>query len=277
MSNLRIIHKNLFDTKTSASLVAGASASGFPLTNLESDIKTDSWRSTNLSTPEIQTTWNTAVSISGFALAFTNLIAGSTARLRLYDATSGGTLLLDSTINLVDSIDPPAGFSTLNSACFNFGGGVHLSAFFDTVTGVKRAQIALTSASNPDGFIEIGRMIIGDSFEPEDNAEYGARTGFEDNTRKARTSSGNLTTNRGTVSRFLEFSMGDMSENDNFSLLRIFRRVAMSQPIFLSLIPDSQIDKFNLDLQIYGLIDDSYSHILEAYNLYSARIKLMEV
>lgn len=258
-------------------MVVGASESLFPLTNLRTDTKTDTWRSTDLASPEIEFTWATGQTISGLALAFTNLIAGSTMRLRLYDAESGGTLLYDNITTLVDSIDAPVGFTSINSLTFNYGGGVHLSTFFDAVPSVRRASITLTSASNPDGFIEIGRIVIGDAFEPDDNANYGAKTSFEDTTKKIRKSSGNLSVNRGTVSRAIEFDMGDMSENDNFALLKIFRRVATSQPVFLSLIPKADIDKSNLDLQIYGLVDEAFEHILEAYNIYSSRIRLVEI
>lgn len=276
--NLRIIHKNLFNSYATLAMTVGASNSSFPLTNLKDDVKTNTWRSTNLSNPEIEITWSTGQTISGLALAFTNLIKNSTFRLRLYEDTAGTILAHDSgTITISESIDPPSGFTTINSSSFNFGGGIHASAFFNPKLNIRRALITLTSAGNPDGFIEIGRIIIGDSFEPEDNADYGERFGFEDTTERVRTSAGNLISDRGTISRFLEFSMGSMSENDNFALMNIFRRVGFSQPIFVNIIPQTVINKTNLNQQVYGVIDDSYSHILEAYNLYSSRIKIIEI
>ncbi|MBA3756295.1 MAG: hypothetical protein H0X02_08760, partial [Nitrosomonas sp.] len=215
MSNLRIIHKNLFDDYGALTLAVGTTASGFPLTNLVDDAKAKTWRSTNLSSPKIKVTWPTAQVISGVALAFTNLIAGSTFKITLYDDPTAGTLLHDTSAIDVDySYDAPVGFGSIGSSSFAYGGGAHVSAFFESVSGVRRMEIEFTSSGNPDTYIEVSRIIAGLAWEPNDNADYGASVGFADNTSGVRTSSGNLITDRGTITRSMDFSMNAMDSQD---------------------------------------------------------------
>lgn len=278
MSNLRILSKNIFDAYDTISMVVGSAASGFPLTNLKIDAKSKTWRSTNLLSPKIKVTWAAARSISGVALAFTNLIAGSTFRITLYNDPTAGTLLYDSgAISVNFNYDNPVGFSTIGSSAFAYGGGSHVSAFFDIVANVKRMEIELTSASNPDGFIEISRIIAGASWEPQDNADYGAATGFMDSTTGIRTSAGDLKTNRGTISRFMEFQMNAMSPADKSALNNLFRSIGKSQPLFISLIPKTPIAEEQISQQVYGKLDNDISISFPFFNLYSSSIRIVEV
>lgn len=256
----------------------GAAAGGFPLTNLKLDSKQKTFRSTNLSSPKIKTTWAEGQTISGVALAFTNLIAGSTFRTTLYDDPTAGTLLYDSTaITISEGYDAPAGFSTIGSAAFAYGGGAHASIFFGAVSGVKRMEIELTSAGNADGYVEIGRIIAGQAWQPEKSAEYGAQIGFADTTTGLRTSSGNLTTDRGTISRTMEFDMQYMSQADKAALNNIFRFSGKSQPVFINLIPSAPLTEADLSQQIYGKIDTDLTVTLPFYGVYNSKIKIIEI
>lgn len=279
MSNLRIIYRNLFDGYDTLSMAVGVSASGFALTNLVDDKKSKTWRSTNLTSPKIRVTWATAKSISGVALAFTNLISGSTFRIVLFDDPAAGSQLYDSgAIAINYSYDAPVGFGSIGSASFAYGGGAHVSAFFDAVPGVKRMEIELTSAGNPDGYIEISRIIAGSAWQPNDNADYGAKVDFIDATTGIRTSSGNLVTDRGTITRAMEFSMQAMDSVDKAALNNLFRSIGRSQPLFISLIPGSgAIAEEQLSQQIYGKLEQDLSVSLPFFQRYSSSIRIVEV
>lgn len=279
MSNLRIIHKNLFDAYGALTMAVGASAIGFPLTNLVDDAKAKTWRSTNLSSPKIKITWPTAQVMSGVALAFTNLITGSTFQIKLYDDPAAGSLLHDTGAIDVDyNYDAPVGFDSIGSNSFAYGGGAHVSAFFESVSGVRRMEIEFTSAGNPDGFIEVSRIIAGLAWEPNDNADYGASTGFIDNTSGVRTSSGNLVTDRGTITRAMDFSMNAMDADDKAALNNLFRSIGKSQPLFISLIPGAgNITEEQLSQQIYGKLDNDITLTLPFFQRYSASIRIVEL
>ena len=129
MANLRIIKNNITDTAT---IAATSTASGFSVDNLKSDAKTSVWRSTDLAVQTLTLIWATAQVIDSVAMAFTNLISGSTVRIKLFAETGDAVPLLDTGELLVEySYPPPAGFSTVGLASFPYGGGVYFSGFFD--------------------------------------------------------------------------------------------------------------------------------------------------
>lgn len=276
--NLRALYRNLLSLADSITQIVGTTDPDFPLTNIENSLKTSTWRTADPSSNSVKVVWLTGQTISGVALAFTNLILNSTLRIKLYDAEVSGALLYDSdNVVISGEIEIPIGFVTSNSLTYSFGGGVHAGIFFDKIVGVKMMELSIASADNPDGFIEVGTLLVGDTFEPDDNAEYGARIDFEDTTTSLRSAAGNLHISRGTITRSLDFSMGDMSPDDSFNLTRILRAIGKSQPIFLSLIPRTPIDQECLNHQVYGVLDGDTNMVLEAYNIYSSRIRIIEL
>ncbi|MBY0473722.1 MAG: hypothetical protein K2Q13_01525 [Nitrosomonas sp.] len=279
MSNLRILYKNIFDSYSGISMASGSQAIGFGLANMKDDTKSKTFRSTNLTNPKIRATWASAQEISGVALAFTNLIAGSTFQITLYDDPAAGTLLHDTgAIPVTYNYDPPVGFDSIGSASFAYGGGAHVSAFFNSVSGVERMEIELTSAGNPDGYIEISRIIAGKFWEPNDNADYGAKTDFIDTTTGVRTSAGDLVTDRGTITRVMEFSTQAMDSQDKAALNNLFRSIGKSQPLFISLVPgNGPITEEQLSQQIYGKFDMDLSVSLPFFQRYSSSIRIIEL
>jgi hypothetical protein len=278
MSNLRIIYKNLFDDYDTITQLVGSTAAGFPLTNLADDTKSKTWRSTNLSSPKIKATWATSQTLSGVALAFCNLIAGSTFQITLYDAASGGTLLLDTGAVDVDySYDAPIGFSSIGSASYAYGGGANVCAFFAEIAGVRRMEIEFTSAGNTDGYIEISRIIAGSYWEPLKGAAYGASVSFVDSTVGIRTSAGGLITDRGTIHREMDFSLAAMNTTDRKNLNNLFRSTGKSQPIFISLTPGDSNDEGELFGNIYGKLSDGMSSQFSFYRYFSSQIKIVEI
>lgn len=278
MANLRIIYKNLFDDYDTLTQLVGSTAGGFPLTNLIDDTKSKTWRSTDLLSPKIKVTWASAQTLSAVAMAFTNLIAGSTFQITLYDATTGGTLLLDTGAVDVDySYDAPIGFGSIGSASFAYGGGANVAAFFASTTGVRRMEIEFNSAGNPDGYIELSRIIAGAYWEPEDNASYGAKIDFVDSTIGQRTSAGGLITDRGTIHRELSFSLDAMSSTDKASLNNIFRSIGKSQPLFISLTPGTSNTEDELFCQLYGKFDDGITTEFAFYSHYASQLKIVEI
>ncbi|NBQ68748.1 MAG: hypothetical protein EBU46_07920 [Nitrosomonadaceae bacterium] len=278
MSSLRIIYKNLFDDYDTLTQLVGSTASGFPLTNLIDDTKSKTWRSTDLLSPKIKVTWASAQTLSGVALAFTNLIAGSTFQITLYDAASGGTLLLDTGAVGVDySYNAPVGFSSTGSASFAYGGGANVAAFFASTSGVRRMEIEFTSTGNTDGYIELSRIIAGSYWEPQKGASYGASVAFVDSTTGQRTSAGGLITDRGTIHREMSFSLDAMSSTDKASLNNIFRSIGKSQPLFISLTPGTSNTEDELFCQLYGKFDDGITTEFAFYSHYASQLKIVEI
>lgn len=277
MSVLRIIYKNMFDDYDTLTQLVGSTAGGFALTNLLDYTKSKTWRSTDLLSPKLEVTWATGQILSAVALPFCNLIAGSTFKITLYDAASGGTLLLDTgAVNVDYAYDAPIGFASIGSASFAYGGGANVATFFAPTLGVRRMEIEFTSAGNPDGYIELSRIITGVYWEPERSASYGASVAFVDSTAGQRTSAGELVTDRGTIHREMSFSLSAMSATDRTNLNNLFRSVGKSQPLFISLTPGESNTEGELFGQIYGKLEDGISTEFAFYRHYGSQLKILE-
>lgn len=278
MSNLRIIYNNLADNYSALTVVTGATASGFPLTNLTDDAKSKTWRSTNLTSPKIRYTWASGQTISCVALAFTNLIQGSTFAITLYNAASGGTLLYNSgAISVGAGYSAPLGFLSINSSSFAYGGGANVSAFFGAISGVMRMEIEFTSAGNPDNYIEVSRVIAGQYVTTERDVGEGASVGFVDNTVGKRTSSGNYITDRGTISRVVDLQLNYFNAADKAILNNLFRSVGKSQPIYISLVPTGTINEDQLATQMYGKFDQDLVINYPFYQRYNTSLRIIEL
>lgn len=278
MSALRIISRNLFDDYDTLTMSSGSAAGSNPLTNLTDDTKIKTWRSTDLTNPAIKVTWAAAQTLSVVALAFCNLIAGSTVQITLYDDPAAGALLLDTgAIDIDYSYDAPIGFASIGSASFAYGGGSTPCVFFAETSGVKRMEITFTSAGNPDGYIEVSRIISGVYWEPSKGASYGAAVRFVDSTQSQRTSAGGLVTDRGTMHREMSFELGAMSATDRQNLNLLFRSVGQSQPIFVSLTPGDSNTEGELFGQIYGKLDQGIETQFAFYRYFSSQLRIIEI
>ena len=260
--NLQLLYKNDFDDATAA---ATSSASGFPLTNAGANSKASVWRSTSLSSQTISGNWaGTAKTINCVALAFTNLIEGSTVQVKLYQEIADVSPYYDSGVRTVwFSYDPPEGFTTIGLIAFPFGGGVHFPVFFNAAT-VKKFEIIVTSSGNPDGYIEVGRVLIGNAWSPEHNAEYGATIGHVDDSEINRTAGGQYVDRRG-MHKTISFDLRYLSDSDRSELSSIVRRNGKRSPVFLSMYPD-ETDEIFQNGNLFGYFRDpaQFEHVMHS-------------
>lgn len=290
-ANLRIIKNNAAD---SATISATSTASGFSVNNLKSDTKSLVWRSVDLTTQTLTLTWSAAQLIDSVAMAFTNLISGSTIRIKLFSETSDSVPILDTgEIANEYTYPPPAGFSSIGLISFAYGGGAYMSAFFSEKV-CKKVTIEINSDdlrgwitsfydwyfsspidANPDGYIEISRLIVGKSWQPERNTAYGLVIGSTDASEMLRTDAGNLVIDRRTAHKTVSLNMNFMTENDKRNLNNLIRLVGKNKPVFLSIFPSDGGER-NQSGQIYGILDDAPIDLWN-YRLYSTKLNFTEV
>lgn len=272
--NLQMLYKNDFD---SASVAATSSASGYALSNTTINNKSSVWRSTSLSEQTISGDWGgTAKDISGLALAFSNLIEGSTVRLKLYQEVADTLPSYDSGVRTVwFAYDPPDGFETIGLISFAFGGGTNFSMFFNEVA-VKRFEIIVTSSGNADGYIEIGRVILGKAWSPTYNAEYGAQITPIDLSQISRTVGGDQKVDVRTMHKKMDFNLRYMPQTDKAALSAIVRKIGMRQPVFVSMYPNETDEVFQAG-NIFGRFESlsPFEHSLT--NVYDTSITIEEI
>jgi len=272
--NLMVLYKNDFD---SASATATSSASGFSLADTKINNKSSVWRSTSLSSQTISGDWSGAAkTINGLALAFSNLIEGSTVRLKLYQEVADTSPSYDSGIRTVwFAYDPPNGFETIGLISFAFGGGTNFSMFFNEVA-IKRFEIIITSPGNPDGYIEVGRVILGKAWSPTYNAEYGAQITPIDLSEVGRTIGGDQKVDVRTMHKKMNFNLRYMPQTDKAALSTIVRKIGMRQPVFVSMYPNETDEVFQAG-NIFGRFESlsPFEHSLT--NVYDTSITIEEI
>lgn len=275
MANLKIIKRNVTDS--AVSMVATSEATGHLVTSVKNNVKTNTWRSTSLATQTITLTWSSAVPVGGLALPFNNLIQGSTVRVKLYTLSTDSIPVYDSTALNVDfAYDPPSGFTSIGSDSFAYGGGNYFSTFFSEES-VEKVDIILTSASNPDNYMELGRVVLGPVFSPSANADYGASTDFTDTTMQDRTDAGVSLADRGIIYRSMSLRFSFLSQSDKAELNRLARSNGKSTPIFVSLLPDSASAEDVVANQIFGRIANDLGVSIESFSLYAASLDIQEI
>lgn len=251
-SNLYIIGTNLFDNAT---LVATSEATGYDKENMQLDTKSSVWRSTNLSEQTITATWGTTQTLSAIAFAFSNLHTDSTVQLKLYTNSGDPSPVLDTGVLTVDySYSAPYGLNTIGLDSFAYGGGTYFSSLF-AETDCKEIKVIINSGGNPDGYMEISRIIAGLAYTPEYGASYGIEEKTNDSAIHIRPDSGNLASKNGVISKGFNLTLGALNQVDRHGLTAIARGRGLSVPVFASLYENSENRQERQAHMIYGVFN----------------------
>ena len=273
-SNLYIIGNNLFDNAT---LTATSTASGFDKDNMKLDRKSSVWRSTDLSEQTITATWASGQTISAVAFAFSNLHIDSTVQIKLYTNSGDASAVYDSgELNIDYAYDAPVGFSTIGLNAFAFGGGTYFSHLFNEVE-CEKMELIVNSSGNPDDYIEISRIIAGFAFTPEYGARYGAEINHDDSTSILRTDAGDLVSNRGTLSKRINLTLGVLNAVDKQAMSTITRGRGAGKPVFASVYENSQNREERQAFMIYGVFNQLPGLNIFQKNRYSSTFSISEI
>lgn len=267
-NNLRIIYKNLVDTATvTASTTAGVTNAA----NLKLDSKSLVWRSTG-STATLTVVLSTASAIAAVILPFTNLSAAATITVALSNGYTTGAVVC-APYNGTELWNPdsiPSGTST-----YSYGGGTYARVWFPRQTSITTVTITINSNA---GFIEASRLVIGDYWSPTYNTSYGLSTQLQDLSSHARSESGDLITNRGTLHNTLSFTFDYLDPEDRVQLISLLKNNGMYRPIFISLFPDNSSDWTKEQAhQIYGKLSQLSAIAHPVLSFYSSSIDIEEV
>lgn len=259
MANLRLIADNAADRATLAtSTAAGDLAAG----NLQSDIKTDIYRSTGTRATFVLS-WPVAERIGCVAFPFTNLTSGGAMRVRLYALPGDGAPVLDT--GWVRACAPapfaPRDFGILPLAfnayrwggvgTWGSGGGAAAVAWLDPTRG-RHMVIDLDDAQNPQGYLEAGRLVAGDYWSPQCNADYGAGLQNLDSSAHFRNEAGDLLTQKGNTGNKLTLQLSHLRADDRVRLARILRDNGKHTPMLVSLFPENPDPVLEQEYTLYG-------------------------
>lgn len=238
--SLRIVTPKISDaaTLTSSDFVAT-----LPVTNLQLEGRGRTARTTN-ATGNKTILGNLAgiAILSAMVLYNHNLTSQATWRLELYDgANQTGTKVYDSgTLNAL----PAVGWGEFQWGLLPWGGSVFTgwgSAFsvlwFDPV-GALSFRLTIADAANPDGYLDMKRLLMGNYFEPLVNVEYGLNVFWQDNSEQMRTQGGSLRTDNRVQFRVARGTLPALTQGERATFVEMTRQVGLRVEVFMSIFPE---------------------------------------
>lgn len=211
----------------SSTLSGGSWSSDLPLERLKSGVFAEVATTNNTSTSSsvIDVELPSIKPVGSVALANHNLTPTAKWRVRIYSFTND--VLVDSGWTDVW----PSVYTTaeLEWEFDNFWTGTllkedaevftSLATYFPDVSVAFKLKIEIDDVNNADGFIKIGRLFVGDFWQPTYNAEYGIQHGCDIGTSFSVSDNMNMTefADIKRPKRTVSFSLGGLSEEEGFS------------------------------------------------------------
>ena len=276
-SNLRIIYKNLLNSYNtlSATNINGL----YPIANTLTDVRGVVARTTTTSTT-ISITWASNQNISSVIIPYSNLTSTCTLRIRLYSDELMSTQIYDSgTLSSGIFLANTSLFTnTLGSNYrYSFGGSSCIRKYFTQYNTCRGIKIDLVDTSNTDGYLEIGKIVVGSYWSPTYNTEFGLSIGIADSSTKLRTQNGSLITDIGTSNKFMNFNLSYMNSTDRDTLFNIINSIGTKASMHISLFPEDADSNKEYIHQIYGRLSDLATITHPMYSIYASTINIEEV
>lgn len=281
MSNLRIIHDNAADR---AALTASSQAGALGPANLQRDAKSAVLRGAGAA-QTVTVTWPAQESIACVALILTNLTSSARMRVRGYAQPGDAVSVLDTgwlmpcpeaALGSYPFAELPLGWNAYKWGGANTwarGGGANAVAWFAPVS-VRQMVVEVHCPDIPEGYIEISRLVAGNYWSPQYNAEYGAQLQLQDTSETYRTSAGTMKTALGTTSAKLSISLAHLTPDDRARLMRILRESSSIRPLLCSLFPENADPVLEQDHMLYGRVANVDAVSTPYYETYSAPLQI---
>jgi len=234
MANLRICVRNIFDTATLSA--SPALVTTLPETNLQTQERFKTARSTSTASQDIKASWASAQSMNFIHTRMHNHTAAAQHRDRTYTDSAWTTGVVD---NAAANCFAYTGFGdddVLTETDFRLI--KNSTRFITLVTNMQSYIKTITDAANPDGYHDISRLYGGKYKEFTYNPPHGgAPLTIEDYGSQDRVYDGSLISDKGAKGRRLEITQPQMPAADWAALLAMLRYAGKDKDIFVSLFP----------------------------------------
>lgn len=230
MANLLLLYNNHFDTATLSGGVWTV-----PLANIQDPVPFTRARSSGLSTTntKFRIDLGASRSVRVPCITHTNLSAAGQYKITWYsDAFS--TEVGNSGWALVPgypSDDPDA----LGASIFHV---------FDSAVDARYWLVEFDDAGNADGYIEVGRVYMGDTWEPSLNFGENSTEGMAANTPRQNSLGGTGYFNRRRPTRSLAFAFPRLPSSETATLRRIRRIANLNEQVVVIPDPDDTTNFF---------------------------------
>ena len=138
-------------------------------------------------------------------------------------------------------------------------------------------RITISDPDNPDGFIEVGRIIAGETFSPKFNVSYGLELEYQESSEHRRTEGGSLRTiGDDSLARRLPINLDWLEAPDRRRMSDELLRIGKRGDIYISVFPESG----GLDEAEYAFMarrENNHAHTHDFYANWSSHPVFVEV
>jgi hypothetical protein len=218
----------------SVTLTSGSWNASFPLTNLKTRFLPEIARSTNLlaASTKFNGVFSSYKTIGMVALANHNLSSAAKWRVRLYYDNGFATLMYDSGVmDVWPTVYLP---DQLNWEDNNFWTGqlsdAERSQFTALATNIFENVLAqsflieIFDTTNSDGYVQVGRLILSEAWQPTYNMSYGVEFGYINNSTIDQAIDQTEYFNELTPRRTVRFSLKYLTEREAFNRVLLSQR-----------------------------------------------------
>lgn len=245
-------------TFDAATLAGSNTVETLPLSNLQTDIPFDRARFTSTS-PYVVADLGAAVDVNLVWLGYTNVTSAATWRIRAASTEAGLTSSPGYDSGAVTAW-PSASINTRQYP------RVHALAFYSTAKSFRWWRVDISDAGNPDGYIDVGRMIVDAAFVPEAGRQTGASIQYVDPSVVQRPAAGGAIGRQIVGYREAAIPFNFRSRADTVGVLARLDRVrGRARPILY--VDDPDDSTYLMDVTIYGGLESSpvADHFIDQY------------
>lgn len=275
--NLRLIPNSHLDGVTLT--VTSEATPDYPKTYLQNSQPSWKWRSTSAAVQVITWDCGELVAADAFAIIEANLTGDSQIQIELATDSGYTSLELDVTIDgalpLHGLGEGPLGLDGLGGFSDEAEIQNLRTYFFDGII-YRYGRITITDTGNPDGYIQAGKIMVGKSWQPTINHDWGASRRRVKDSTITRTRGGGARSSPATSYRVISVGFSWLDEVDDSELDDIIARYGSRTGVLLSCYPEeggSRERKFS----VYGLLSGWSESRRNRTQYYSIGIEVEEL
>lgn len=270
--NLRMIIDNLHD---SATLTATSQA--LPIAYTQRSGRSYVWRSTSTATQVITGTLTSVQPLDGLVVYRHNL---SPAAMIRWELLANGSVVYDSgMVSTAELVTPPNLRVGIDPWGLTYQDALpaEQTVHWPGLRFADQYRITISDTGNPDGYIEVGRIVVGLAFSPIYNPAYGLSLTWQENAEQVRTEGGSLRTiTSNGQSRLLNIDLNFLEGGDRTRLTTDLVKVGKQGDIFVSVYPEQGGIK-ELEHSFIARRENEYGHSARFYNIWQSQLALAEV
>ena len=244
--NLRILWKSWADygLQTIDGIVASSEAGNMVVENVLNSLPGIVWRSTGVTSETIRLKFTKARQVNAVVLYSNNFTNSATITITAFSDAAFTTPIVGAEF-ITPGGEPELGFGEGAFGLSGFGGyddeawdHPFMVRWIDLTTA-QYWEIKVVNPTNPLGYIEIGRLLVGQYFTPVFNMDWGYPFGWNNDSQQDRTRGGDLRTERRPSHRDGSFTLANMGVSDANQIREMLRYVGKSRDMLISAYPEA--------------------------------------